>query len=128
MSGIDEAIERCELGILLRLLALIALYGLNGIGENFHGRNLLSLRKTLQHLPWIRLMLQTKPGNSIADDIHAGVHGIDVMYVSRRPEALGDGCVAWPNAIVDVFGADPLGPHAGLATEDAFGFLWREIR
>ena len=50
--------------------------------------------------------------------IEATIHIVNVAVRGRGPEAFGDSGRAGPEAGVDAFGVDVLGPHADLTAQD----------
>ena len=126
-NGIDEAIERGGLGGLLLLVAVAEADGFQHGGEDAECCNVFAVGELSQVGVALGEVMQAETFEFDGDGFQAPVHIVDVGDILRRPEALCDGCGAWPDARVDGALIELLTPHADFAAEDEALLLRGEI-
>ncbi len=81
-----------------------------------------------EHLAVARTVRHAGPLQQAADRFEPGVHGVDIGQLAGRPEALGDGRGARPDARIHRLRVHQFGPHAGFAAQNVRRLLGRELR
>src|SRR6185437_3835230 len=116
--GVDQMIEGRELRGMLHLVNLVEADRLEDTGEDTQRLNGGGAGQLAEGDISMRDLREAHCFEAKVFDPEAAVHVVDIIDALRRPQALGYGSGAGPDARVDGKRPDVFTPHADLAAED----------